>query len=54
MYGSKPTDFVEKKLVFPASLNQAGAAHDCNLGQQYGLGGVTLLEMFKFVEKLIS
>lgn len=48
MSGPKPTDFVEKKLVLPASLNQAEAAHDCNIAQQYGLGGVTLLEMFGF------
>jgi len=52
--GPKPAGFVEKKLVLPASLNQAAAAYDCNLAQQYSLGGVTLLEMFGFGERLVS
>lgn len=52
--GPKPTDFMEKNPVLPASLNQTEAAHGCNVAQQYGLGGVTLLETFGFGERLVS
>lgn len=32
-FGSKPADFVKKKLVLPAALNRAVAAHGCNVAQ---------------------
>lgn len=50
----KPSGFVGKKLVLPASLKQAAAAHGCHLAEQYGLGGGTLLKIVVFGERLVS